>query len=253
MYVGKKLKNLRLSLDLNQTEMAASLNLSQSYYSAVEIGKREISKKMIQKIQEKYKIDGGYFSANNIDFLNKKLGGYFGGSNVGAVLKKTLSNEDNNYEDLEIEKLLNIGKHKEADRQNRWDVIRKEKKYNELLFLELSSENSELIELYTVIKAVMDFEFTLENIEKSKVFEIMALFETHYTYHDFNVISPTYKEYKRIRETELSKLLPYKPIFQKLSDAIRLFQKEMQKIGKEINYEDDLMITEDKFTSTDET
>lgn len=39
MYAGKKLRQLRLQLELNQTEMANSLGLSQSYYSAVEAGK----------------------------------------------------------------------------------------------------------------------------------------------------------------------------------------------------------------------
>ena len=53
MYAGKLLRQLRLKHDVNQEDMAVSLGLSRSYYAAVETGKRKISKKMIEKINEK--------------------------------------------------------------------------------------------------------------------------------------------------------------------------------------------------------
>jgi|GEM_PF-2084758 len=253
MYAGKKLRQLRLKLDKSQDEMAVDLGVSRSYYSAIEIGKRKISKKMIDKIIEIYKIDGGYFSNEKEQNVSNNLGGNIGGVHVGVGIKRAKSKGVKSYDELEIDKLMSIGKQQEIDRQNRWDVIRKEKKYNELLFAELAAENSELIELYNTIKSVIDFEFTLENIENSMVFEIMALFETHYSYRDFSVELPNYKEYKQIRETELAKLLPFAEIFKNLSVAIEIFRKEMQKHGKSINYEDDLMPNEAELPSTDET
>lgn len=61
MYVGSKLRKLRLQLDITQKEMATSVGLSTSYFTAIEIGKRKITKKMIEKLVEKYKIDKDYF------------------------------------------------------------------------------------------------------------------------------------------------------------------------------------------------
>lgn len=94
MYAGKKLRQLRLQLELNQTEMAKSLGLSQSYYSAVEAGKRKITSKMIEKITIKWKINEGYFG--NIDSANsdKKMRGKNEGMLEGVRQIERLSEAD---------------------------------------------------------------------------------------------------------------------------------------------------------------
>lgn len=72
MYAGKKLRLLREKIGLNQIEFANSVGLSQSYYSAVEAGKRKITPKMIEKIESRWKLKG-YFSDENMGGRNEDM------------------------------------------------------------------------------------------------------------------------------------------------------------------------------------
>jgi transcriptional regulator with XRE-family HTH domain len=81
MYAGKKLKLLRQELDLNQSEMADKLGLSQSYYSAVERGKKKITQKLVKKVEETWNKYKGWFEQNGV----QKMGGENGGK-MGATL-----------------------------------------------------------------------------------------------------------------------------------------------------------------------
>lgn len=54
MYGGKKIKALRLELELSQEEFANAIGVSQPYYSAIERGKKQITNKIIATIQEKF-------------------------------------------------------------------------------------------------------------------------------------------------------------------------------------------------------
>jgi transcriptional regulator with XRE-family HTH domain len=94
MYAGKKLRQLRLQLELNQTEMANSLGLSQSYYSAVEAGKRKITAKMIEKVTAKWKINDGYFSNNEPVTFDKIMRGNNEGVREGVKQIERLSEAD---------------------------------------------------------------------------------------------------------------------------------------------------------------
>lgn len=52
-----KLKNLRNSLNMNQTDFANSLGVSQAAIANVESGKRDVSKSLLIKIKETYQVD----------------------------------------------------------------------------------------------------------------------------------------------------------------------------------------------------
>ncbi len=79
MYAGKKLRQLRLKFDVNQTDMAESLGLSQSYYAAIETGKRKITKKMVENIKNKWGVDDAYFGNIESAEVGVNDGGVRGG------------------------------------------------------------------------------------------------------------------------------------------------------------------------------
>lgn len=80
MYVGSKIKQLRRKLNYTQAEFAEQLNVSQPYYSAIESGKKQISKKMLDFIQQKMGVSIEYFKAIGVDEIQEILGGLKGGT-----------------------------------------------------------------------------------------------------------------------------------------------------------------------------
>ncbi len=92
MYAGKKLRQLRLQLDKSQQDMASSLGLSQSYYAAIETGKRPISKKMVETISKTYQISEGYFDESDRNKNNSLLRGNGEGVGEGVVPETLKSN-----------------------------------------------------------------------------------------------------------------------------------------------------------------
>lgn len=84
MYAGKKLRALRLQLDKNQDDMAETLGLSRSYYAAVEIGKRPITQKMIEKIEKSLNVSEGYFKDKKDENEGKKVRGLSEGVSEGV-------------------------------------------------------------------------------------------------------------------------------------------------------------------------
>lgn len=105
MYAGKKLKSLRQTLDINQEDFAKAIGLSQPYYSAVESGKKPISKKMIDKIYQNWKGVAGYFEDGYNSELDTALKGVELGGIIGGDKNSPMFNRS--YEENEIAFYLN--------------------------------------------------------------------------------------------------------------------------------------------------
>lgn len=84
MYVGSKIKALRRKLDYTQAEFADILEVSQPYYSAIESGKKPISKKMLNNIKEKWQVDKEYFLNTLAEKHDNIIGGLIRG-NIGGI------------------------------------------------------------------------------------------------------------------------------------------------------------------------
>ena len=54
--IGKRIKELRLTLGLSQEKFALKIGMDRTYYASVEAGKRNISLQNIQKIADGFEI-----------------------------------------------------------------------------------------------------------------------------------------------------------------------------------------------------
>ena len=215
MYVGKKLKQLRLSLELNQTEMSNALSLSQSYYSAVEAGKRKITQKMITNIIEKWNIDSNYFISNKQDLVSDKLGGtnianaggMLGGVSMDTNIKASLVIPDNN-------KVIPTNTKQKG----------KEAFFNKLSELYLIN-NPDIRELKLAVSELSGFEYILSETLKKYYYD----FTPEITSSD----SETIQEHVYNNLKQLERLRPIEKPLLKLADAIKNFYKEMLEAGDE--------------------
>jgi transcriptional regulator with XRE-family HTH domain len=97
MYVGKRIKQLRHLLNLNQKEFSEALGVSQAYYSVIESGKKKISKKMLLIIKEKWPVGVDILEGKSIKTVGGILGGVDGGLNGTPDIFRL-------YKDLEKER-----------------------------------------------------------------------------------------------------------------------------------------------------
>lgn len=257
-------KTFRQNLKLTQTELAAKLSVSQGTITDIERGRIGVSKKVIAKIKETFNILYNENAGTNTEYFGnkntEKMQGEYAGGDAGggqdsryserfkAEMKGIVNSIDKQFSEIETRDKFTRQNFNELK-----DISKKKAKYNELFFKELAKENELLYDTYNSLNSILEFKFTLENLEDSDITGILLLFESHYSNHDFSTALPNYKEYKQIRETELAKLLPFAEIFKNLSNAIEIFRNEMHKHGKSINYEDDLMPNEEDLPSIDET
>ena len=65
MNIGDNLKKIRKEKGVNQTEFAKSLNISQSYLSDLENGRKNISMKTVQQIASELNVTVGYLTSGN--------------------------------------------------------------------------------------------------------------------------------------------------------------------------------------------
>lgn len=84
MYAGKQLKRLRQELDINQEEFAKAVNVSQSYYSSVEMGKKPITNKILSVIEKKWGVKQDWFTKDYTSLSAYKVGVVNGGNNGGS-------------------------------------------------------------------------------------------------------------------------------------------------------------------------
>lgn len=167
MYVGKKIRKLRLQLDLSQEEIAEQLGVSRSYYSAIEIGKRKITKKLLSKIKQLWNIDEGYFSSENLQDDNENLRGKYGGvfEGVSASLRKKTINPRMQDVIAEMQLYMNSNEYKDAE------LIEKE------LIISLNQEIRELIPVFeeylTNQRLIMQFIYQYDKFFTSGLVETL--------------------------------------------------------------------------------
>lgn len=235
MYAGKKLRQLRLKLDINQTEMAKSLGLSQSYYSAVEAGKRKITPRMIEKISTKWKINEGYFSSQNTLYNDKKMGGSNGGDIEGVInelaqekgyggenkailatyklIEKLFTGNSSQLKTEEISKIL-------LAETEKWDD--KTLNYYIRSTQEITRQNPELNAIYKMVSEVITDSVSLNKIIKT-YFEPALNNDIEYT---------DYEGFKAERIENFEKLLKYQDVLKPLSEALANFISNFNKIQK---------------------
>lgn len=203
MYAGKKLRKLRLDLDINQTEMAESLDLSQSYYSAVEAGKRKITPKMIEKIKNKWKIDEGYFFDKKDNSNVYLMRGKNEGVNEGV-------NKFMKLDALELVRRSNIISEKLQQ------VIE-----------QIRIENPELNKLNNDIALLYDFQEFISNYMDVYLEEYWSL---ERPILEDNPEQFNYDQYKQKKVKILKKYLPLKPAMDEINTAIVNFLIALKQI-----------------------
>ncbi len=226
MYVGKKLRQLRLSLDINQTEMANSLDLSQSYYSAVEAGKRKISKKMIEKITEKYKLNEGYFSNESTKNNPNNMRGNYEGVLEGVVNKmaekKGLGGENKSiFAMVKLMEKLISGDVSDMKNEDLMKVLLEETSkwedktinYYFKLIEDNKANRPELTEIKKTAADVITNAYLLSKISTAYLDSVL----------NENISFTDYESFKANRIANFEKLLPYKEALEPLAAALRKF------------------------------
>lgn len=203
MYAGKKLRQLRLQLDVNQEEMADSIGLSRSYYSAIELGKRKITPKMIEKIKNRWKIDEGYFIEKKTQKNTQKMRGIIEGVNEGL----------NKFAKLDATELV-----------RRSNII--SEKLQQVIE-QIKSENPELNKLNNDIALLYDFQEFISNYMDVYIEDYWSLERPML---EDNPEQFNYEQYKQKKVKILKKYLPLKPAMDEMSTAIVNFLKALKQI-----------------------
>ena len=71
---NERLKHVRNLLEKSQLEFSKDLSVRQSYYSEIETGKRDVGKKIAEKLREKYSISSDWLYSGNGDIYITKSG-----------------------------------------------------------------------------------------------------------------------------------------------------------------------------------
>ena len=93
--IGLKLKDLRLSRDLKQCEVAERVGLSRATISNIEKGRRSLTLKTLKKFCELYSIDVSYFEIETINYdestdLTERLKAIFQNEHITQEEKERL-------------------------------------------------------------------------------------------------------------------------------------------------------------------
>ncbi|WP_295714191.1 helix-turn-helix transcriptional regulator [Mucilaginibacter sp.] len=77
----EKIKAVREALNLKQNEFATALKITQSYLSALETGRKNVTNKIVEILIEKFKISPEWYYNNNGDIFNSSMGNIIGETN----------------------------------------------------------------------------------------------------------------------------------------------------------------------------
>lgn len=118
MNIGDNLKKIRKERKINQTEFAKSLDISQSYLSDLENGRKNISMNTVQKIAKKLNVSVGYLTSGN-------------------KMYSDLTENEAKQQILQMKKILNNdNKNKENNlKNNLLEIIQKDLSYLEVHYL----------------------------------------------------------------------------------------------------------------------
>lgn len=248
MYVGKKIKQLRVDLNLSQEEFAEKLNVSQSYFSAIERGKKQISNKMLSKVCDVFGVNRSYFfgggdQSNASTLMGKNMGvnmGVFGNNRNGkkefthpsptsddtsatwkAYLYKVFdflgTTDMNTLEGKELELMQNafsgyLDKAYIEDIQKNGD---KPKMFNRRFNFEILTKErkDDLGKLSYNCSDLSALAFDLEKVYKTYFDKVF----------NYKIEANTYKEYKEKNIKYLESFLPYMSVLDPLLKALRQF------------------------------
>ena len=223
MYIGKKLKMLRLSNNLTQEQLSDSLKVSQSYYSSIEKGKKPVSEKLLNMLLEIFKLDKTYFEGaneqehdlNEVTFTRGKKEGVSEGVTLNSVSNKLGVN-------YSLPPMPDI--ESELDKKTFESSLEMIK----MLTIDFATSNDELSQLYRDISALNRFERVLENLD-FYYFDKITTQEwsaSHYvTSHSID-----YQSYKDSVFDELKNLEEFAKPVRKLVESIRTFYIEIADI-----------------------
>lgn len=222
-----KLKAVRNALKINQKEFAAMLGIQQSYYSALELGKKDISSKLLETLVLKIGV--------NPDWYFSSKGAIFNSSNAGKDWGIDGGNSSKSS-DLSIDKAATI---KAGDNQipgspsteeERSKSIEQQSVIAEKAVQELILNNKEYAIFRDSFFEIASFINIIDNVTYSgsinKLFKIEEV-RKHY-------ISRSATELKSFISADFGKFEPYISTFKDLANAMRTFREKAKEIPEKI-------------------
>ena len=252
---NSKLKEIRQALGLNQKDFAAKLNIKQSYYSALELGKKDINtSKVLQTLFNEIGVNaewyfnsvGTIFNKNN-EQNNWGNGGGNAIENILSPIKRKKSHDAKGYllkyidastlTDIEILKIftnqppgIKIGNLSDERINSISKLVDKQKVIAEKVFNILSKENQQLDEFRKNILAIQGFENLLNDIIYNTAINTLIKIEDsakHYSTLSFS-------EFKDALNADYAKFKPYASIFSELASAMKGFADKAKEIPEEL-------------------
>lgn len=230
MEPNTKFKNFRKSLNLNQTEFAHKLKVSQGTITDIERGRIGVSKRVKNKITEIFSIDSGYFdiekSVKNNEINQGIESGYNQGNDIKDRYYSSLKGENKaTYDTYKlIEKLSRSGLQQSEIQQLAIDEAAKlddKSLFNYLVFAkEIINKRSDLNEIRNLI-----LEFDTPLVDAFKIYK---------KYYDeilnAEIQSIDYESFKNKRIKILEELLYYKEPLNDLTNALTKFINDFKKL-----------------------
>ena len=209
MYGGKALKNLRLHLGLSQADFSKELEVSQSYYSSLELSKKPITNKTLAIIESKWGVKSNYFSDPYAQIQLMQVGGNNGGKMGGSPALST--------------ELASHTSKSNTKNNDTFSTLRESKQA--VFFLKLAA----YLEKNPDIQGI---EADAQTLVQGEYF-MHIVFENYLTFifeHE-ELQKETPDEHIKYYYGKLESLRPFKEAFNHLATALKTFYKEMYKAG----------------------
>lgn len=198
-----KLKIIRQALSLSQKDFADKIGIKQSYYSALELGKKDIStSKVLQILFDKIGVNPEWYYNSNGDIFNS-ANVYIRRGKAGVKAQEELS------------KLT-----------HHWEYIHQ---FNDLL----STNYPDLLKLQSNIRELIKFQSAIGLLDESKIMN------TYIFGAEFFKQAKSFKEYKDKGLQAYKELMPYREFLSKYASMSHQFITDLKSISKEIGIPDD--------------
>lgn len=204
-----KLKEIRLSLKLNQKLFASKIGIKQSYYSALELGKKDINtSKVLQILFDKIGVSPEwYYNSNGAIFNESNV--YIKRGNAGVDAMQSLETLNNSELNKEFEK---------------------QKVVSEKVISVLSTENQLYNEFRKDIIAIVNFENILDNISYcNEIYELISITDSARRYKNTSFL-----QFKDALTNDFMKFKPYLKIFSELAESMKAFADKARKLPTDL-------------------
>lgn len=223
MYAGRILKKLRQDLGFNQDDMALQIGVSQSYYSSIERGKKQISKKLMEKIIRKWNLSSSFFETEKGGVSEKNIGGFNGGILGGY---ESSNNDVADLDEWNLHRSINAG----GNDPHTKIPFYLSRHISKKLILDIINRKDEISNLDNYKTTISAFQYIIENIDFYYFKPVNEAQNEMYKFYDGKNFD--YEGYYNSVISELQKLLKFKPAFDKLATAINEFYEEMKDIDE---------------------